>query len=193
MLQSAGRNGAVLPLFSQLLLTFATGLAAALAARTDLRVSPKPAAFSRAFWAYLLYAGLVLLPVALYFYLFHGDWYLLYLVDTTAIPSAVVLIGCLFLVGVGAAGFLAGAALVRTQRDQWAGAGIGISVSLGSAIVALTRSRLSVVGTYAQYQGDFGLAAYGGALLQGTLWMTLWIVLGLGFLLYRLGPAARRG
>jgi hypothetical protein len=182
-----------LPLFSQLLLTFATGLAAALAARTDLRVSPKPAAFSRAFWAYLLYAGLVLLPVALYFYLFHGDWYLLYLVDTTAIPSAVVLIGCLFLVGVGAAGFLAGAALVRTQRDQWAGAGIGIAVSLGSAIVALTRSRLSVVGTYAQYQGDFGLAAYGGALLQGTLWMTLWIVLGLGFLLYRLGPAARRG
>lgn len=181
-----------MPLFTQILLTFATGLAAALAARTDLRVSPKPAAFSRAFLAYLMYAGLVLVPVSVYFYLFHGDWFLLYLVDTGRVPSAVALVGCLLQLTIGAGGFLAGASLVRTQRDPWLGAAIGASVALAFGILPLARHRLSVVGTYAQYQGDFGLSAYGGALLQGTLWMSLWMCLGLGYLLYRLGPGTRR-
>ena len=181
-----------MPVFTQLLLTFATGLAAALAARADLRVSPKPAAFSRAFLSYLLFAGLVLVPSSLYFYVFHGDWYLLYLVDTGRVPSAVALVGCVIEFGLGAAGFLVGASMIRTQRDPWLGAAIGASVSLAAGVVALARHRLSVVGTYAQYQGDFGLAAYGGALLQGTLWMSLWTALGLGYLLYRLGPGARR-
>jgi len=181
-----------LPLFTQLLLTFATGLAASLAARADLRVSPKPAAFSRAFLAYLMFAGLVLVPSSVYFYLFHGDWYLLYLVDTGRVPSAVALIGCLLEFGLGAGGFLVGASMIRTQRDPWLGAAIGASVSLALGVIAVARSRLSVVGSYSQYHGDFGLSAYGGALLQGTLWMSLWIALGLGFLLYRLGPGSRR-
>jgi len=181
-----------LPLFTQILLTFATGLAAALAARTDLRVSPKPAAFSRAFVAYLLYVGLVLVPVSVYFYLFHGDWFLLYLVDTGQVPSALALVCCLLQLAIGASGFLAGASLVRTQRDPWLGAAVGGTVALAFGILPPARHRLSVVGTYAQYQGDFGLAAYGGALLQGTLWMTLWMCLGLGYLLYRLGPGTRR-
>lgn len=181
-----------LPLPTQLLITFASGIAAALAARSDLRTSPKPALMSRAFTAYLVYASLVLVPVSLYFYLFHGDWYLLYLVATEHVPSAIVLIGCLLEVALGAAGFWFGAALVRTQRDQWAGAGIGAALALALGVLPLARHRLSVVGTFAQYHGDFGLAAYGGALLQGTLWMTLWVALGLGLLVYRLGPYARR-
>jgi hypothetical protein len=192
VLQSRRRGRGRLPLFTQLLLTIATGLAAALAARSDLRVSPKPAAFSRAFLAYLLFAGLVLVPYSVYFYLFHGDWYLLYLVDTGRVPSAVVLVGCLLEIALGAGGFLLGASLIRTQRDPWLGASIGATVALGLAVIPVARPRLSVVGSYAQYQGDFGLAAYGGALLQGTLWMSLWLVLGLGYLLYRLGPGARR-
>lgn len=148
--------------------------------------------FSRAFSAYLLYASLVLVPVSLYFYLFHGDWYLMYFVATENVPSAIVLIVCVFEVVLGASGFLSGAALVRTQRDQWAGALIGGSLALGLGVLPLARQRLSVVGTYAQYHGDFGLSAYGGALLQGTLFMTLWVVLGLAFLVYRLGPGAKR-
>ncbi len=181
-----------MPLLTQLLLTFATGLAAALAARADLRVSPKPAAFSRAFLAYLLYAGLVLIPASIYFYVFHGDWYLLYLVDTVRVPSAVALVGCGFEFGLGAGGFLLGASMVRSQRESWLGAAIAVSVGLSGVVIALGQQRLSVVGTFVQYQGDFGLAAYGGALLQGTLWMTLWMGLGLGYLLYRLGPGGRR-
>ena len=80
-----------MPLPTQLLLTFASGVAASLAARSDLRTSPKPALMSRAFTAYLLYAAFVLVPVSLYFYLFHGDWYVLYLVATEHVPSAIVL------------------------------------------------------------------------------------------------------
>jgi len=58
--------------------------------------------------------------------------------------------------------------------------------------VPLAYRRLSVVGSFAQYHGDFGLTPYGGSLLQGTLWMTLWSVVSLGFLVYRLGPGAQR-
>jgi hypothetical protein len=180
------------PLLTQLLLTFASGLAAALAARADVRVSPKPAMLSHAFVAYLFYAALVLAPISVYFYVFHGDWYLLYWVDTDRIPSAIALIGCVVCLALGAAGFLLAATLIRTQRDQWVGAGIGVSVSLGIAVIALARHRLSVVGSYAQYHGDFGLSAYGGALLQGTLCMSVWMLLGLTYLVYRLGPAAKR-
>ena len=139
-----------------------------------------------------MFAGLVLVPSSVYFYVVHGDWYLLYLVDTGRVPSAVALIGCLLELALGAAGFLLGASLIRTQRDPWLGASIGATLALGLAVIPLARTRLSVVGSYAQYQGDFGLAAYGGALLQGTLWMSLWVALGLGYLLYRLGPGARR-
>ncbi len=182
-----------MPLFTQLLLTFATGLAASLAARQGLRVSPKPAAFSRAFVAYLMFDGLVLVPSSVYFYVFHGDWYLLYLVDTGRVPSAVALVGGLLQFALGAGGFLVGASMVRTQRDPWLGAAVGVTLCLAFGVIAAARSRLSVVGSYSQYHGDFGLSAYGGALLQGTLWMSLWTVLGLAFLLYRLGPWSRRG
>jgi hypothetical protein len=182
-----------LPLPTQLLLTFASGVLAALAARADLRGSPKPAFVSRAFFAYLLYVGLVLVPISAYFYIFHGDWFLLYLADTRRVPSALALLGGGFELVLGAAGFLLGASLVRTQRDQWAGAAIGATLSLAVGMLAVLRQRVLVVGSYRQFHGDFGLGAYGGALLQGTLVMTLWMGLGMAFLVYRLGPGSRRG
>jgi hypothetical protein len=182
-----------LPLPTQLLLTFASGVLAALAARSDLRGSPKPAFVSRAFYAYLLYVGLVMVPVSLYFYIFHGDWFLLYLADTARVPSALALVGVLLEAALGAVGFLLGASLVRTQRDQWAGAAIGATLSLALGMLPVVRGRLLVVGSYRQFHGDFGLDPYGGALLQGTLVMSLWMVLGLAFLVFRLGPGSRRG
>lgn len=148
---------------------------------------------SRAFAAYLLYAGLVLVPVSVYFFLFHGDWYLLYLTDTQRVPSALVLIGGVLELALGGAGFLIGASLVRTQRDQWAGAVIGATLSLAAGMLPLVQDRLAVVGSYAQFHGDFGLGPYGGALLQGTVVMAFWMLLGLAYLVYRLGPGARRG
>jgi hypothetical protein len=181
-----------LPLPTQVFLTFASGVLAALAARADLRVSPKPAQASRAFMAYLLYASLVLVPVSVYFYVFHGDWYLLYAVDTARVPSALVLLGALAEVVVGASGFLSGASLIRSQRDQWAGAAVGVTVSMALGVLPLARHRLAMVGSYAQFHGDFGLVKYGGPLFHGTLLMSLWMLLGLSFLVYRLGLSAKR-
>jgi hypothetical protein len=182
-----------LPLPTQLFLTFASGVLAALAARADLRVSPKPAANSEAFAAFLLYAGLVVVPVSVYFYAFHGDWYLLYTVDTARVPSALALIGVVAVVMVGAGGFLFGASLVRSQREQWAGAAVGMTLSMALGVLPLARHRLAIVGSYAQFHGDFGHRPYGGALFHGTLCMSLWLILGLSFLVYRLGLSAKRG
>jgi hypothetical protein len=182
-----------LPLPTQVFLTFASGVLAALAARADLRVSPKPALGSRAFVAYLLYVTLVVVPISVYFYLFHGDWYLLYAVDTARVPSALVLLGGVGEILVGASGFLCGASLIRSQRDQWAGAIVGVTISMALGVLPLARQRLSVVGSYAQFHGDFGLVKYGGPLFNGTLLMSLWMLLGLSFLVYRLGLSAKRG
>lgn len=181
-----------MPIQTQLLFTFASGVLVALAARADLRGSPRAVLLSHAFVAYLIYASLVVVPASLYFYLFHGDWYLLYLVDSQRVPSALVLLACTLEVGLGVGGFVLGAAFVRNQREPWAGAVIGVTASLGAAVIPLARQRLAVVGSYAQFHGDFGLSPFGGALQQGVVCMTLWTFLGLMLIAYRLGPGARR-
>lgn len=134
-----------------------------------------------------------MVPVSAYFYMFHGDWFLLYLADTERVPSALALLGGVVEIALGAVGFLLGASLVRTQREQWAGAAIGAALSLALGMLPVVRQRLMVVGSYRQFHGDFGHGTYGGALFQGTLVMSLWMVVGLAFLVYRLGPGARRG
>jgi hypothetical protein len=102
------------------------------------------------------------------------------------------LVGCLLELAIGAAGFLFGAGLVRSQRDQWAGAVVGVTLSMAIGVLPLARHRLALVGTYAQFHGDFGLHPYGGPLFHGTLSMSFWILLGLAFLVYRLGLSGKR-
>ncbi|MFW5921175.1 MAG: hypothetical protein ACOCUS_04990, partial [Polyangiales bacterium] len=73
------------------------------------------------------------------------------------------------------------------------GAVTGLAVLAGLAVIAVARERLGVVGSYAQYEGGFGLEAYGsGALWQGTLVMTAVVLVGLGSLLVRLYLGGRR-
>jgi len=181
-----------LPIPTQLLFTFASGLLMALVARADLRGNPNAVVLTPSFAAYLTYVGLVLLPGSLYFYLFHGDWYLLYLVDTQRVPSALVVLACLLQLALGAGAFLLGAACVRKQREPWAGALAGVAVSLAVAALVLARDRLLVVGSYAQYRGDFGLRPLEGPLLQAVVCITLLSLLGLALIAYHLGPAQRR-
>lgn len=183
---------ATVPAPIQLLFTFATGVVVALAARAELRGTPKTTLSSPTFAAYLVYAGLVVVPASLYFYLFHGDWYLLYVFEAQRIPSALVLLGCVFEVAIGALGFLSGASFVRNQRELWAAALVFAAGLLGALAVFVGRPRLSVVGTYAQFHGDFGLAPFGGALLQGVACMSTWMLIGLAYLAYRTGAGARR-
>lgn len=183
-----------MPLPTLVFIAFATGLLATLAGRVELRVTPRPALLTQSFSAYALFAYLVLVPVGLYFYVFHGDWFLLYLVDVRHIPSALALIGFAAIGGVGALGFLAGAALVRSQRDGVAAALALLALAGGGGVILLAKERLALVGNYTQFARGFGLETYGtGALMMGTVLMSVVLFLAFGALMLRLQQSGRRG
>lgn len=183
-----------MPLPTLLFLAVVSGLAAALAAKAELRISPRPAVLTRSFVAYALFVGLVLIPASVYFYAFHGDWFLMYAVDVRRVPSALALVGFIGEAALGVGAFAIGAALVRGQREGIGKALIVLCTAAAVAVIVVARDRLAVVGTYAQYRGGFGLATYGhGPLLQGTVAMGLILAAGLGYLLVRLHLSGNRG
>jgi hypothetical protein len=182
------------PLPTLICLAFASGVAAALAGRGELRVSPRPPMLTVAFAAYAIFATLVLVPASVYFYVFHGDWFLLYLVDVQRVPSAIAMVGFMAEAGIGALGFLAGSGLLRTQRELVAGGLIAVAVIVGAAVPAVLRGRLAVAATYAQYDGQFGLTPFmDSPLLTGGIAMAAIVALGFTALIVRLNIASTRG
>jgi hypothetical protein len=108
------------------------------------------------------------------------------------IPSAVALVGFMAEAGIGVLGFLLGAGFARNQRSGLGFAVVGASAAAALAVVALWPDRLSVVGTFAQYRGDFGLRSYGGTLMQAGLVMGALLAYAAAFLLVRIRIASRR-
>jgi len=147
---------------------------------------------SSSFRAFALYLMLVLLPISVYFYIFHGDWFLLYAVDVSDIPSAVALLGFVCEGLVGVAGFALAAVLVRTQRHQVTYALLGVAAFGAAVALVIWPERLAMVGSYAQYRGDFGLRRYGGALMRGGAAMGLILVCATTYLITRIWFARRR-
>jgi hypothetical protein len=183
-----------MPLPTLICVAFATGVMAAIAARTELRLSPRHALLTAGFGAYMIFAMLVLVPVSVYFYVFHGDWFLLYMFDVQRIPSAIALVGFLLEAGIGALGFASGAALMRSQRDAAAGVVIAVALVVAVAVPIAMRDRLAVVASFAQFEGGFGLTPFTEAsLLPGSLAMSLLLTTGLVFLLVRLVMSSGRG
>lgn len=181
------------PLPTVLCLAFGTGLAAALAARNEIRLSARHPLLTRSYAAFAIFLVLVLVPISVYFYIFHGDWFLLYLFDVREVPSAIALIGFLVEVGLGTLGFALGGNLVRSQRDAAVATFVGISLLGSLAPIALASDRLAVVGSYAQYHGGFGLSRFGeGAMLEGSALMTIVFVIGAAFLITRVWMASSR-
>lgn len=182
-----------MPLPTIVCVAFATGVFAALAGRAELRVSPRPPLLSRSFGAFMVFCCALLVPAGVYFYLFHGDWFLLYTVDVREVPSAVALVGFVIQALLGAAGFAAGAALVRAQRETLGGLLAFFVLLVAGLVPVFVSDRLGVVGSFAQFEGGFGLAEYGhGALFQGTLLMGALIFLGFAYLMVRLHVSGRR-
>lgn len=182
-----------MPLPTLVFLAFGVGVSAALAAGHELRIQPRHALLTVSFKAFALFLALLLLPVSAYFYVFHGDWFLLYVVDVRRVPSALALAGLLLEGGIAVLGFLTGAALARAQR---VGAGVAVvlvSVAGAAAVVLVWRDRLAEVGTFSQHRGDYGLHPYGGALLQGGLALGGILLVGAAYLVARIGHAQRRG
>ena len=182
-----------MPLPPLLIFAVVAGLGSALAGRHELRMSPRPIPLTRSFLAYVSYALLVVVPASVYFYVFHGDWFLLYLFDANRVPSAIALVGFGLQAGLGAAGFFLGAVLVRAQREAVAGGLIGVLVVGAGVVVGIYVDRLAQVGSYAQFHGQFGLEAYErGPLLTGGLVMAGLLLGGLAFLLVRLWMSGKR-
>lgn len=167
-------------------LAIAIGIAAALAGGNELRLSPRHALLTSCYSAYAAFLGLLLIPITAYFYVFHGDWFLLYTVDTARVPSAIALLGFLFMAAAGTAAFALGGALARNQRGTAGGVLVAVMVLAGAVVLLVWPERLMVVGTYAQYRGQFGLQPYGGVLMQGAAAMGGYLVLGAVFLLARI-------
>ncbi len=155
-------------------------------------MSPRPIVLTRGFASYVSYAVLVVVPISVYFYVFHGDWFVLYFVDVDRIPSAVALVGFVIEAGLGALAFLFGALLVRNQREVVVGVIAGAIALAGVVVVFLYTDRLGQVGTHQQYHGHFGLEGYAeGPLLTGALALGGISLAGLAFLLARLWMTGR--
>jgi hypothetical protein len=182
------------PLPTLVLIGFASGIGAAIASRVELHESPHPAMLTRPFWAWALFAGFVLIPVSAYFYVFHGDWFLLYRVDVAAIPSAIALLLFAAQGAIGALGFLTGATLVRNKKVDLASAFLALIGVLALAPIVQFRRELEVVGTYRQFHRGYGLSSFSEtALYPGSIFMTVILLLGLAALIVRLDLGSRRG
>jgi hypothetical protein len=183
------------PFPTLIFLVFGIGIAAAMASKDALRMSVRPVLLSTSFATYLSFLVLVAIPISVYFYLFHGDWFLLYLSDVRKIPSAVALLGFLLEGCVGAAGFILGAALARRRQfviGYWI---IGACGALGLSVFGVFRNRLWRVGSYTQYHFGFALKSYASsAIFVGALLMSAVLAAATAYLVFRLryGERSRR-
>lgn len=182
-----------MPLSSLIFFAFSVGVAAAFAGGTELRLSPRHALVTNSFLAYAAFLVLLVIPVSVYFYVFHGDWFLHYLVDVRKVPSALAMLGFAVEGALGVLGFVVGAALARGRRNAAGGLLIAACLIAAGSVYFVMPERLTVVGTYAQFRGRFGLSDYSGALLRGGLAMCCYLLLGTAFLLLRIRLGLRRG
>jgi hypothetical protein len=140
-----------------------------------------------AFLAYALFVGFVLLPTVTYFYVFHGDWFLLYWVDTGRAPWVWGLLAILFLLGGSSLSFWLGATLCRASRDEAVRRIAVGAIFIAVAVWPLGWDRLSVVGSYRQFTRDYGLIAFfaSPAFYSG---LAMLVILGVAFgsLVYRI-------
>ena len=188
---SVSTSGSV-PLSFLFLFVCAVGIAAALAGGNELRLSPRHALVTNSFLVYGAFVMLVALPTAVYFYVFHGDWFLHYVADVRRIPSAVAMLGFIALVLLFVGSFVVGAAFARSQHVNWGFAAIGVLILLGAVVFLLWPDRWRMVGTYPQFRGNFGLHPYGGVLRRGGVAMAFYLIAGTFYLLLRIRLGVRR-
>jgi hypothetical protein len=141
-------------------MSFVTGAFAAYAGRDELRHNGGAMWRAESFLAYVLFFLLALLPTAIYFYVFHGDWFLFYWVNTGQAPWLWGPLAAVLLCGAGLAGFGLGAALCRGSRDTTARRLGTLGTILAVGVWPLAWQRLSRVGTYRQYDREYGLTPY---------------------------------
>jgi hypothetical protein len=163
-----------------LFVAIATGALAAHAGRDEVRQSADPIWRMESFLGYAIFVGLVLLPTTIYFYAFHGDWFLFYWIDTSRSPWIWGILATLLLVAAAFLGFRLGAALCRASRDEAVRrATLGVLL-FALAVWPLAWSRLSVVGSHRQFTRSYGLIEFfsSAAFYSG---LTMLVIGGIAF------------
>jgi len=149
-----------LPLLFLLFVAIATGALSAYAGRDEIRHSGEAMWRTEAFLAYALFVGLILLPTVVYFYAFHGDWFLFYWIDTGRARWVWGFVAVLLSVGAAFVGFRLGAVLCRASRDVAARRITVAAALMGLAVWPVWWQRLSVVGSHRQFARDYGLLGF---------------------------------
>jgi hypothetical protein len=128
---------------------FVLGAAFALCGRERIRIDGPFA--PPAFWLVLIFAAVVLIPLAFYLYTAHPAWTWMYTVDPDTVPAILLLP---LLVGHGllfVGGWLVGGKLVRINKARQALYGVlGATVSL-VILVLVFWGRLGRYGTYEEF------------------------------------------
>ncbi|MEM7138932.1 MAG: hypothetical protein AAF500_20315 [Myxococcota bacterium] len=176
-----------MPLVFLLLIALSTGVLAAHAGREEVRHSADPMWRMEAFLAYALFVALVLLPTTIYFYVFHGDWFLLYWVDAAKAAWAWGILVSAALLGFSMLGFRLGAALCRAGREAALRRIAALGFVAAAAVWPLAWARLHVVGSYREFTRDYGLTTYfSSAAFYAGLVMLILLVAAFVWVAYRI-------
>jgi hypothetical protein len=126
-----------------------------------------------------LFGGLVFAPVCAYFVLFAPDWALFYLVDSRAVPSALLLLLVVADACAVVLGFWAAYRAARARSDRTLVALGATPAAAAGAIVVAFLAPLRVDGTFQQVSAGFGTRGVaGGPLGWSVLWMSAMIAAG---------------
>jgi hypothetical protein len=126
------------------------GIAFAWIARDRIRADGPFA--PQAFLLVALHAGMIVAPLALYFYLVHPEWAWLYLVDPAKLSGLAVLPLVVGHAGLVGAGWYLAAYLIRTDRKKpllYTAAGTTLVTLI---VIAISFGRLSHAATYPGWQ-----------------------------------------
>ncbi len=161
-----------MPAFIAPLVGFILGIAFAWSAADEIAADPTSVLGTRSLVVTTLFSILVFAPIAGYFVAFHGDWSFAYVVNTSRLPSAIILTLAMVDAVSVPAGFLVATAQARRRRlPQILSLG-AVPTVLSAIILLMLARRLGTSATYAQYHGDFGTQSIAGTSLGYALvWM----------------------
>ncbi len=133
------------------------GASVAYASRVQIRTLQRHVFNTRYFFALMMIELLIVLPVAIYFYIFYPDWSWMYLVNTTTLSNGVVAMTFAAYPLLAAMGYLVGYYSARSASD-WVTVMFIVFMSLGLlGLVIVASDQLMWVGTYEQYHRNVGL------------------------------------
>jgi hypothetical protein len=145
-----------------LMFSVLVGLGFAACARQQFNGGAAP--WGRELAAVLVFEGIILWPVALYYYLVYPDWSWMYFVDPRRLKSGVSILVLLAYLATLLGGYLGGWALVRARRlPALLGAMAGLALFLGGFVIAC-RHRLFSWGSFTQFHSGHARSAADGKL-----------------------------